>query len=155
MCVFSSQAKDYQKSISYGEKLLQENFELSTAEEQVLFWYAFSLFKTNQNEKAIQIVNKISEYAFQYCYDLNSVEIPSTIDSIGEKAFANCFGLKSIVIPNGVKNIGTAAFYYCENLESITIPESVNTIEKSAFSSCKNVKSITWRRYNKRILSIL
>ena len=89
------------------------------------------------------VVNKISEYAFQYCYDLNSVEIPSTIDSIGEKAFANCFGLKSIVIPNGVKNIGTAAFYYCENLESITIPESVNTIEKSAFSSCKNVKSIT------------
>ena len=61
MCVFSSQAKDYQKSISYGEKLLQENFELSSSEEQVLFWYAFSLFKTNQNEKAIQIVNKISE----------------------------------------------------------------------------------------------
>ena len=61
MCVFSAQAKDYAKSIFYGEKLLQENFELSITEEQVLFWYAFSLFKTNQNEKAIQIVNKISE----------------------------------------------------------------------------------------------
>lgn len=65
MCVFSAQAKDYAKSISYGEKLLQENFELSSSEEQVLFWYAFSLFKTNQNEKAIQIVNKISENSLE------------------------------------------------------------------------------------------
>ncbi|MBQ1983141.1 MAG: hypothetical protein II232_00765, partial [Spirochaetaceae bacterium] len=61
MCVFSAKANDFQKSISYGEKILQENFELSTAEEQVLFWFAFSLFKTNQNEKAIQIINRISE----------------------------------------------------------------------------------------------
>ncbi len=65
MCVFSAQAKDFQKSIFYGEKLLQENFELSKTDEQVLFWYAFSLYKTNQNEKAIQIVNKISDSSLE------------------------------------------------------------------------------------------
>ena len=61
MCSYSALAKDFNKSVFYGEKLLQENIFLSKNEEQVFYWYGFSLFKLNQTEKALQIVNKISE----------------------------------------------------------------------------------------------
>lgn len=61
MCSYSALANDYEKSIFYGEKLLQENIALTKNEEQVFYWYGFSLFKLNQKEKALQIVNKITE----------------------------------------------------------------------------------------------
>ena len=107
MCVFSSQAKDYQKSISYGEKLLQENFELSTEEEQVLFWYAFSLFKTNQNEKAIQIVNKISESTLEsqtlkakIQFENDTQNSPSEFAKIYEKNQKSQDAFENFVIAN-------------------------------------------------------
>ena len=107
MCVFSAKANDFQKSISYGEKILQENFELSTAEEQVLFWYAFSLFKTNQNEKAIQIVNKISESTLEsqtlkakIQFENNKKNSPSEFEKIYEKNQKSQDAFENFVIAN-------------------------------------------------------
>ena len=107
MCVFSAKANDFQKSISYGEKILQENFELSTAEEQVLFWYAFSLFKTNQNEKAIQIINTISEATLEsqtlkakIQFENNKKNSPSEFEKIYEKNQKSQDAFENFVIAN-------------------------------------------------------
>lgn len=60
LCSYSALANDFNKSIFYGEKILQENIMLTKKEEQVFYWYGFSLFKLNKNKKALEVLNKIS-----------------------------------------------------------------------------------------------
>ena len=50
----------FSKSIFYGEKFLQENYQLSKSEEQIYFWYSLALLNSNQKEKALEIANRIS-----------------------------------------------------------------------------------------------
>ena len=64
LCSYSAYAKDFEKSIFYGEKLLKENFNFTEKEEQVFYWYGFSLLKLNQTEKALEVVSKIPEPSF-------------------------------------------------------------------------------------------
>ena len=76
----------------------------------------------------------ICDKAFDYCYGLTSVTIPSSVTSIGAGAFSNT-GLTELIIPEGVTNIGGYAFENCYNLTSVTIPSSVTSIGAGAFSN--------------------
>lgn len=67
---------------------------------------------------------------------------------IGDYAFECCYELKSVSIPSSVYYIGRFAFYDCCNLESIIIPSSVNSIGISAFSGCKALKDIYCQAVN-------
>ena len=58
-------------------------------------------------------MTSIGTYAFQYCYSLQSVTIPSGVTSIGAYAFQNCNSLQSVTIPSGVTSIGAYAFQNC------------------------------------------
>ena len=78
-------------------------------------------------------VTSIGTDAFQFCYNLKSVVIPSTVTHIGGYAFHECTSLTSITIPDGVTYIGIWAFYDCTSLKSITLPDSITLIEKEAF----------------------
>ena len=81
----------------------------------------------------------IDTYAFNYCYSLASITIPSTVTSIGTYAFNNCYSLASITIPSTVTSIGNYAFYCCYSLASITIPSTVTSISNYAFNSCNGM----------------
>ena len=85
----------------------------------------------------------IGNYAFNYCYSLASITIPSSVTSIGTNAFQNCYSLASITIPDGVTSIGTYAFRYCYSLAIITIPDGVTSIGTYAFDYCYSLASIT------------
>ena len=85
----------------------------------------------------------IDTYAFNYCYSLASITIPSTVTSIGTYAFSNCTSLASITIPSTVTSIGTYAFNNCYSLASITIPSTVTSIGNYAFYCCYSLASIT------------
>ncbi len=87
-------------------------------------------------------VTSISRYAFVFCHNLTSVEIPSSVTSIGEGAFRGCESLTSIEIPLSVTSIGSEAFYDCFNLTSIEIPSSVTSISHFAFAGCYNLTSV-------------
>lgn len=76
-------------------------------------------------------VTKISEKAFNHCYNLISVTIPNSVTSIGVNAFASC-GLTSVTIPNSITVIEAGAFSSC-NLTSVVIPGSITKIGNSAF----------------------
>ena len=52
-------------------------------------------------------VTSIGQYAFAYCYDVEEVILPSTLQSIGKEAFFYCF--TDFVIPSGVTYIGEKA----------------------------------------------
>lgn len=99
------------------------------------------------NGKKKKVV-EIGDYAFECCYELKSVSIPSSVYYIGRFAFSNCRLLEEINIPNGVEAIKVSAFAYCRNLESIIIPSSVNSIGISAFSECKALKDIYCQAVN-------
>lgn len=99
------------------------------------------------NGKKKKVV-EIGDYAFECCYELKSVSIPSSVYYIGRFAFDNCRLLEEINIPNGVEAIKVSAFWNCRNLESIIIPSSVNSIGISAFSECKALKDIYCQAVN-------
>ena len=88
-------------------------------------------------------VKVIGEYAFYWCKNLNSIDIPNSVTTIGDSAFGGCDSLTSINIPNSVTTIGKGAFSYCDSLTSINIPNSVTIIENCAFDDCESLTSIT------------
>lgn len=93
------------------------------------------------NGKKKKVV-EIGDYAFECCYELKSVSIPSSVYYIGRFAFDNCYLLEEINIPNGVEAIKVSAFSDCTNLESVKIPNTVTSIRHSAFQYCCNLESI-------------
>lgn len=89
-------------------------------------------------------ITNIGKAAFDFCRNLVSVEIPSTVLSIDDYAFECCFKLETVVIPNSVTKIGLCAFQGCEKLINISIPGSVVNIEDWAFADCDELQSITF-----------
>ena len=78
----------------------------------------------------------ISSYAFEYCFYLTKVEIPtnSNLHTIEKCAFSNTI-LQEIFIPMSVLTICENAFSYSNDLTKIEIPPNSNLqkIEKYAF----------------------
>jgi len=70
-------------------------------------------------------VATIGSNAFQACFNLTSITIPSSVTNIGNWAFASCFNLTSVTMFDGIVSLGNYAFYRCPNLSGITIPDSV------------------------------
>ena len=85
----------------------------------------------------------IADYAFNRCYSLASVTIPSGVTSIGTTAFDGCYSLTSVTIPSGVTSISGYAFQSCTSLTSVTIPSGVTSIGTTAFGSCYSLTSVT------------
>ncbi len=85
----------------------------------------------------------ISNSAFYYAYNLESITIPKGLKTIGDYAFEECDALKKATIYYGVTEIGNYAFAYCYDLKSIGIPSSVTTIGYNAFYDCYSIESIT------------
>lgn len=88
-------------------------------------------------------VTAIGNDAFEFCFELTGVTIPSTVTSIGSFAFNSCTGLPGITLPDSVVSIGVSAFQACGSLASISIPSGVTSIGNSAFYGCTGLTSIS------------
>ena len=86
-------------------------------------------------------ISRIESWCFDGNKEIESIELPDTINKIGREAFNNCWNLKTVNIPFGVEVINYKSFSNTA-IEGITIPDSVTTIVNSAFSGCKELKSI-------------
>lgn len=92
-------------------------------------------------------VTSIGDFAFRYCSNLTSVEIPNSVTSIGPSAFLNCTKLTNVYITDIAAwcNISFGSFYanplyYGANLylnnklvTQLTIPNGVTSINAWAF----------------------
>ena len=87
-------------------------------------------------------VTSIGNYAFRYCYGLNSIEIPNSVTDIGEQAFAYCPDLTTVLIGDSVTTIMWGAFLNCDALTSIEIPNSVTSIGSNVFWNCDALSQI-------------
>ncbi len=92
-------------------------------------------------------MTSIDEYAFAWCYKLESVSILGPITEIKSRTFYGCESLLSIEIPNSVVTIRNEAFKSCPSVTFIKIPSSVKTIEKDAFDLCKGFKNNFFKVY--------
>ena len=85
-------------------------------------------------------VIQIDEFAFFWCSQLKTVEIPndSDLQKIGKLAFA-CSSIERFFIPQQVKTICEASFTHCYHLKTVEIPlnSELQKIERFTFSHTK------------------
>ncbi len=120
-------------TVTYSEQNSLTNYEgrLSIIIPETVEW---------DNES--YIVTGIGEEAFNNCWGLKAVSLPSTLESIGKLAFGYCTSLRSIAIPDEVTIIDDEAFTGCSALASATIGNSVETIGDYAFFGCTGLAAI-------------
>lgn len=76
-------------------------------------------------------------------YNLEQINIPSSIKIISPYAFYSCKSIQKINIPtnSNIQNIGKFAFSRA-NIEIIFTPKTVSLIDQCAFCSCKILKNV-------------
>ena len=87
-------------------------------------------------------LQRIGNWAFYNCHQLQELNIPEGVTEIGNAAFYNCHQLQELNIPEGVTEIGDAAFYGCSYLEDLVLPSSLQTIGDNCFSLCSKLERI-------------
>lgn len=85
---------------------------------------------------------KISQYAFNKCYNIISVDLPDTIEIIEQYAFYQCNSLENIDIPIGVTTIESWAFAYCTNLVKVVVGDNVEIMEGFVFYGCTSLSEV-------------
>lgn len=81
-------------------------------------------------------VIELERVAFRYCWELTSIQLPSTLRTIGDNAFYRCELLEEIEIPEGVTELGDRAFRGCIALSKVTLPSSISKISHYTFMEC-------------------
>lgn len=78
-------------------------------------------------------VRKLGTEAFRRS-TVTKVVFGDGLSSISEKAFNDCYRLEQVVLPTTLRHIGKAAFCGCKKLTYIGFPKKVSQIEDEAFS---------------------
>jgi hypothetical protein len=110
----------------------------------------------NPDDGENYLVTGIGDHAFDYCTNLTSVTIPSSVINIGEYAFLSCPQLTEITVDNSNGTYSsldgllfnkdkTTLIQYpiAKSTETYTLPNTLKTIEKYAFRACSNLTSVT------------
>ncbi len=86
-------------------------------------------------------VKKISSEAFKEVYYLSSVKIPDMVTSLWN-TFEYCINLESVELGKNVKEIAIGTFGGCWNLKEIVIPENVEKLTGITFNACESLESV-------------
>ena len=111
--------------------------------------YTFDKVKTEldnimpTNVKLGKGCTSIGSNAFQFCYSMQSINIPSSVTDIGGYAFWCCNSMRSSNIPSSVTLIKEYVFQDCPSLQSVTIPSSVTWVGSGAFLNCYSLQSVS------------
>ena len=121
-----------------------------------------SPLQNNANIKSVIVsegVTGIGERLFQYCDNLKTVSLPTTLTAIKKAAFLphidgyiyhqRLNGLTELKIPERVTELGVNAFAGTA-IKSVTVPPSVATVGAMAFSECQYLETV---RYGGKVIS--
>lgn len=96
-------------------------------------------------------IERIADYAFEWCDGLESITFPKSLVSFGKHSFDCCEYLKEISFEEGVKIIGDFCFQNCHSLSEVVLPDSLEIIADYAFSDCYSLKKIVLPSHLKRL----
>lgn len=70
-------------------------------------------------------LTNIDNFAFRFCENLQSLDLPETVTNIGRYAFYGCKNLTQLTIPANVEHIGSYAFLATNDVELYFVGESL------------------------------
>lgn len=143
---------------SIFEESLYENGKYVDTKYYVMYKYVTAIHLPDT-------VEEIHGWAFGYCKELRTINIPSNLRFSGSHILADT-KVRKLVFPEGITEIGygdTAegfnygtrplmeSFADMKYLQEVVFPESLTTIGDSAFSRCTSLKSVTLPKGLKKI----
>ncbi len=96
----------------------------------------------------------IGNYAFAYCTNIVTMDLPKEVVYVGALAFANNPRLTSITLGESLRSIGDFAFKNCGLITSIYLPKTVSYVNGSAFYGDVSMLSILTDESNPTYMSI-
>ncbi|GFH47103.1 hypothetical protein CTEN210_03578 [Chaetoceros tenuissimus] len=84
-------------------------------------------------------VEVISEFSFQYIWNVRVVIMADTVKKIERNAFCMCFGLEFVKLSRNLEFIRFGAFQLCKSLNSIFFPPSCIEIGSHALDNCQQL----------------
>ena len=100
----------------------------------------------SENLKKVTLGNgieKIGNYAFRWCTQITSLQIPNTVKHLGEACFMHCTALEELKIPNSVESLGAYAFDECTSLKSLDLSSTrITELQTSTFAGCTKLKDL-------------
>lgn len=84
---------------------------------------------------------------------IETLRLPDTIESIPDGAFSGFYNLESINIPSSLKKIGADMFRNCDKLQAIDLSgcHELERIEENAFYSCGKLASVIFPESEKLV----
>ncbi len=87
-------------------------------------------------------ISQIGRAAFQYCDNLNTINIPYSVKEIKAETFEGCRFLTGITIPDGVTQIGDGAFRGCDRLMRFIVPDECRSLGNEVFAGCAKLQVV-------------
>jgi hypothetical protein len=129
--------------------------------------WALSSNSSNHNSHVIipneiddQPIIEIENHAFSDREELETIEIPNTVQCIGKYAFSDCSNLKTVIerktnfkLPHQTLLLRDGAFIDCRNLERVLFNKWITLAGKSVFRRCHHLEHIGFdnRIYGTRV----
>ena len=132
--------------------LKKVDLSMAVLKDNALPSYAFSCV-ANDIEKVMSHLREvilpeglleIGDGSFSYLYQLEKINIPTSVKRIGANSFEMCRSLNTIDLSLliNLENIGYSAFSHCAGIPvSVVFPASLKTIDNYAFSD-NNIESV-------------
>lgn len=89
-----------------------------------------------------QGIPRLGDHAFANSRDLESVELPSSLEYIGMSTFLGCISLGEIYIPQNVTSLDIWAFAECRALETVVIEGKLDVLDREVFKDCAGLKVV-------------
>lgn len=86
-------------------------------------------------------VQCVSERAFAWCTNLNTINFGNGLKEIGPEAFA-ATGIRKLLLPKSLTKIGYGSFMGCEKLESVHITLKIAELPASIFENCRLLRDV-------------
>ena len=85
-------------------------------------------------------VKWIESYAFYYCYEMEEIDIPGSVERLDDQ-WVLYGALKKITLHEGLKSVGMYAFYG-QPISEINLPSTLEHIGEFAFNGCSELQSV-------------